>query len=118
MHNLDPSRIANLDDTGGTASNDCRQSVRNKTFNTRGRPAEGQSPEFKNIKRITMMPVVFANGDVGRSLFVVQGTRVTYRITLHDAMETMETLADCLPRGSVITTRQDVATVDSHNVLQ
>ena len=118
VHNLDPSRIANLDETGSTASNDCRQSVRNKTFNTRGRPAERKSSEFKNIKRITMMPVVFANGDVGRSLFVVQGTRVTYRTTLHDGMETMEILADCLPRGSVITTHQDVASVDPHNVLQ
>ena len=118
MHNLDPSRIAYFDETGSTASNDCRQSVRNKTFNTRGRPAERQSPEYKNIKRITMMPVVFANGDIGLSLFVVQGTRVTYRTTLHDGMETMVTPADCLPRGSVITTRQDVASVDSHNVLQ
>ena len=118
VHNLDASRIANMDETGSTASKKCRQSARNKTFTTGGRPAERQSPEFKNIKRITMMPVVFANGDVGRSLFVVQGTRVTYRTTLHDGMETMETLADCLPRGSVITTRQDVASVDLHNFLQ
>ena len=65
-----------------------------------------------------MMPVVFENGDVGRSLFVVQATRVKYRTSLHDGMESMETLADCLPRGSVITTRQDVASVDSHNVLR
>ena len=64
------------------------------------------------------MPVVFANSEIGKPLFVLQGTQVTYRTTVHDCIETFETLANCLPRGSVITTREDVAIVDSRNVLQ
>ena len=95
-HNLNPSRIANLDETGTKASKDCLQSVRNKTFNTRGRPAERQSPGLKNLTRITMMPVVFAQGEIGRPLFFLQGTRVKHRTTVHDGLETFKTLADYL----------------------
>ena len=115
LHNLDPSRIANLSETGTTARNDCRQWVRNNTCNTRGRPAERQSPELKIVKRITMMPAVFANGDIGRPLFVLQGTRVIYRTTLHHSLETSDTLVDSLPRGSVTITHEDVSSWDSRD---
>lgn len=112
IHNLGPIRIEDLDETTTMDSNEYRQSPRNKIFNTGGRPDERQSPEFKNLKRITMMPVVFSNGETGRPLFVQQGTRVKYRITLNDGIGTFETLADCLPRRGVITTWEDVASVD------
>lgn len=65
-----------------------------------------------------MLPVVFANGNIGRPLFVIQGTHVKFRVQLRNGNEVIETLADCLPRGSVIAAREDVASVDSHNVLQ
>ena len=64
------------------------------------------------------MPVVFAKGEFGRPLFFLQGTRVTYRATVHDGLETFKTLADSLPRGCVINTLEDVASVDTRNVLQ
>ena len=116
-HNIDPSRLPNLEETGTTPENDCTQSVRSKGYYMRGNPPEQQAPVFSNVKRITTLPVIFADGNVSRPMFVIQGTRVKFRIKVDNGTEVVETLADCLPREAVITTREDVASVDSVNFL-
>ena len=64
------------------------------------------------------MPVIFSNGEVGRPLFVVEGKSLKYRTVELNGAPVMETVGDCLPRGSVITTREDVAGVNSKNFLR
>lgn len=88
-----------------TPSRDCAQSTRTKTYNTRGQTPLQRSPQFNNVKRITVMPVIFANGDLGRPLFVIEGKAIKYRTINLNGASVMETIADFLPRGSVITTR-------------
>lgn len=64
------------------------------------------------------MPVIFANGDLGRPLFLIEGKAIKYRTIDLNGAPVMETIADCLPRGSVITTRELVAGVDSEHFLR
>ena len=116
-HSIDPSRLAKLAETGTTPENGCTQSVRSKGYYMRGNPPEQQAPVFSNVKRITMLPVIFAVGNFSMPMFVIQGTRVKFRIEVDNGTEVVETLADCLLRGSVITKREDVAIVDSVNFL-
>ena len=71
-----------------------------------------RSAHFKNVSRVTMMPVVFADGSCGRTLFVVQGRRVPYRVIEVNEVLSTQSLADCLPTGSYIRTREDLAGVD------
>ena len=118
VHNLESSRIANLDESGLTPSKECPQSNRTNSYNARGQKPLQRSPEFRNVKRITVMPVIFANVDVGRAIFVVEGKALKYRTVELNGAPVMETDADCLPRGSVITTREDVAGVNNRNFLR
>ena len=59
-----------------------------------------------------MMPVVFADGEFGRTSFVVKGRRVPYRLINVNGIPMTQSLADCFPKGSYITTRQNEAAVD------
>ena len=70
-----------------------------------------RSAHFRNVSRVTMMPVVFADGGC-RTLFVVQGRTLPYRIVGVNGVHATQSLADCLPKGSYITRREDVAGVD------
>lgn len=114
-HNIDAPRIANLDETGTTPDDDCTKSPRTKSYCLRGSYAQQQAPKFSNVKRITMMRFVFADSHVGRPLFAIRGTQLKFRFVIKNGIRVMETVADCLPRDSLITTRQEVASVDSHN---
>ena len=72
VHKIDKYRIANLDETGFSPNKECLRSDHRKRFVTRAIRAQLRSPEFKNIERVTMMPVVFASGCVGRCIFFVE----------------------------------------------
>ena len=71
-----------------------------------------RSVHFRNVSRVTMMPVVFADGGCGRTLFVVQGRTLPYRILDVNSVHATQSLADCFPKGTYITTREDVAGFD------
>ena len=117
-NNIDPCRIANLDETGTTPDRDCNQTARTKVYNLRGVQPQQRSSQFVNVNRITMMSVIFANGEAGRSMFVCKGKHLKFRTTVVDGKPVVETLADCLPRGSIVTMRENVAGVDSYNFIE
>ena len=62
-----------------------------------------------------MMPVIFADSNIGRPLFLIQGTRVKFSVKAGNGCKIIGTMADCLPRGSLMWTREDVASFDSTN---
>lgn len=110
-HNIDAKRLANLDESGcsperGTGTN------RMSTYITRHTLPQQRAPKFKNVKRVTIMPVIFANGDTANPLFVVEGCSLMYRIIDVSNRDVCESLADCIPRGAYITTREEVAGID------
>ena len=75
--------ITNLDETGMSPNKYCLESDKRKMFVTRSSFAVQRSPEFRNIERITMMPVIIASGCVGRPLYVQKGKTVKFRVTLN-----------------------------------
>jgi len=117
-HNIDASRLANLDECGVTAGRDASGRTQRKVYMTRATVAQQRTVDFKNVQRVTMMPVIFASGHVGNPLFVIRGTRVRYRVLSKDGKDYIESITDCLPRHSMITTREDLAGVDKHNFLR
>jgi len=65
-----------------------------------------------------MMPVIFASGARGRPLFVLRGKRHPYRVVQNGSDSSTETVFKCLPRGSMVAMREEVAGVDSYNFLR
>ena len=61
------------------------------------------------------MSVIFANGDCGRPTVITQGTPEPWRIIERNNTDEIESLADCLPQGTLVTMREDVAGVDKFN---
>ena len=59
-----------------------------------------------------MMSVAFADSGCGQTLFVVHGRMLPYRIFEVNVVRATQSLAYCLPKGSDITIREDVAGVD------
>lgn len=59
-----------------------------------------------------MIPMVFADGECGRILFVEQGRRIPYRVIHLNGISITPSFAAGLPKGCYITTREDVAGVD------
>ncbi len=57
-HNLDPSRNANLDETGITPSRDCARVSGARAFLSSTNGLQEQMPSFKNADRVTVMPVI------------------------------------------------------------
>ena len=71
-------------------------------------------PEFKNVSRVIIMPVIIASGYIGRPLFIFKGTRLQHRTVERDGVCFLESLADCMPRKSIVT-REELAGVDKSN---
>lgn len=118
-NNIDDQRICNLDECGISAETDKVGRSRKKVYTLRSSRPQQKLPEFRNVDRITMMPVIFASGDYGKPLFVIKGNRIPYQtVKSSNGNEVVETLSDCLPRGSIITTRTETASVDKNNFLR
>ena len=112
-NNIPPSHITNLDETGGTLNRDTRgkrtgEVAMRRSMRAMGDKNQMRSAHFKNVSRVTMMPVVFADDGCGRSLFVVQGRTLSYRIVYVNGVRATQSFTDCLPKGSYIKTREDV----------
>ena len=116
-HSIAASHIANLDKIGVSPNRDAKWKMRTKLVLRAGTRSHKQSrmPQFKNVNRVTLMPVIFANGDCGRPMVITQGTTEPWRIIERNNRDEIESLADCLPRGPLVTTRKDVAGVDKFN---
>jgi len=109
--------MANLDECDISAGREATGTAK-KVHMTCGAVAHQRTVEFKNIQRITVVPVIFASGHVGNPLFIIHGTRVQYRVVSRGGKDSIESIADCLPRGSLATAREDLAGVDEHNFLR
>ena len=64
------------------------------------------------------MPVVFASGCVGRPLIAVKGKSIKFRVVKSNNASVVKTIADCLPEGSLVTCRDDVAGSDSNSISE
>ena len=51
-------------------------------------------------------------------MFVCKGKHFKIRTTVVDGKPVVETLVDRLPRGSIVTMRENVAGVDNHNFIE
>ncbi len=81
-HNLDPSRIANLDEIGITPSRECARVSGAHAFLSSTNGGQEQMPSFKNVDRVKIMPVMFADGTFGRTLYIFKATsEVSYSVS-------------------------------------
>ena len=109
-------KIANLLETGVTPNRDTKENLTGKAARSRSMFAmvgknQMRSAHIKNLGRVTMMPVVLADGRCGRTLFVVQRRTLPFRIVEVNGVRATQSLANCLPKYRSITTREDVAGV-------
>jgi len=64
------------------------------------------------------MATIFASGCAAWPFFIFKGKRVSYRVIERIGKEIVESLLECLLRGSIVTTRDDVAGVDKQNFIR
>ena len=113
---IDSHQFANLDETGITPNRDSPKSSNKKAYLTSSSQigcSVQRCPEFRNIESVTIMPVVFASACAVKPLSVVKGKSLNYRVTKPVAGEQLETIANFLPTGSIITYREDIAGINS-----
>lgn len=115
---VDASRVWNLDETGSTPGKDVDGSATMRHYLTRGGGGDVHAADFKQMGRITVMPVVSAAGDFGPTLFVSKGKALPYRNVVRGGHVVAESYADYLPRNAVISTRDERGGVDSDNFFQ
>ena len=92
--------------------------TRLRTFTTRDTSHQVRLPVFRNVSRVTIMSVIFANGEKGRLLFVFKGTKFSHRVVKTVSGLEKQSLADFLPRYSIVTTREELAGVDKSNFVR
>ena len=68
---------------------------------------------FLSTNRVTMLPAVSADGETVPLMFLFKGLRLPYRVVAQEGMKTVETYADCLPRGSIVSMRAAGGRVDT-----
>eukprot|EP00171_Calliarthron_tuberculosum_P023847 IDg23847t1 len=115
---VDASRVWNLDETGATPGKDVDGAPTARHYLTRQGGSDMRAADFKQLHRITMMPVISAAGDYGPTLFAFKGKALPYRSVVRGGNVVAETYADYLPRSSVISVREDRGGVNSDNFLQ
>ena len=117
---VDDKRICNLDESGFSPGRGGVNGTTNRKVVLRsGTRGQKREPFFKGIDRITLMPVVFANGALGNLFVICKGDGIQYRVNKNEyGEEVIETFADCFPRKTTITARSDIAGVDKRNFLR
>lgn len=111
-YGLDDERIWNLDESECTPRKDTKGAKREKRLTRRGSLKDRRVAEFVNCHRMTMMPSISAAGDVGPVLYVFQGVQMPYRTVVENGHVRVETLANHLPKNSLVTTRKKIGGVD------
>lgn len=117
-HSIDSSRMCNLDESVCSPETRNTGMSRKASYSTPAFTGQMRAAQFSNVKRVTVMPVCFASGRMGNPLFVVEGCTLKWRVIDKENRWDTESLPDCLPDGSYITTRRDIAGVDRHNFLR
>ena len=120
-HHIDPSRIVNIDESGISADKDNVRTCRTKRYSVPKSTPDICDANFSNVNRITLPGCLHASGDIGRPMFVLQWTRMRYRklqTSIDRRASHLQTIADCLPRGALVATSKDVASVDKINFVE
>ena len=114
---LDAARIFNLNEVGTTPGKDTTCMTSAKRLLPRYSGQDICMQEFKNVPRVTMLPVISADGQTGPPLFVFKGLRLPYRNVLCNGRVRTETPACNLPINSCLALRQENGGVDTVNFL-
>ena len=77
---MDGKRIINLDETCVSPDKDGLGLSKRKHYGTRSAPIQQKLAEFTYHDRVTLMPVIFADGSAGSPTFVFKSKRQPYRI--------------------------------------
>ena len=117
-HNIDPSRIHNLDETG-ISPGDMKRQRKTKYFVKTGGRAQIVLPKLKaEVSHITMMPTVSADGKCFNPYFILKGQGLRWKEVGRAGERFTESVVNFLPAGSLITTRENIAGVDKQNFLR
>lgn len=114
---IDDIRLWNLDESGATPGKDVDGRSACKRLMRRDGIKDLKVPQFLNTHRVTMMASISAAGNSGPPLFVFKGKKLPFRRVVRGGEEVYESLADVLPRHSVISAREKCGGVDMHNFL-
>ena len=117
-HNIDSTRIWNLDECGGTPGRDVVGNTESYRIFRRNGERDYKLPEFVRTNRITLMPVISGSGDIGPPLYVFKGVFLPYRTVLQHGEKVQQTYHSVLPRGSVVSMREQNGGVDSNNFYE
>lgn len=112
IYNLgEPDVSPNLE-TGGRTSK--------KYLLRSGKPKSFQICEatFSYIHRVTTLCKTCVEGTESIPMFVISGKDLPYRIIDKNNRWEHESIRDCLPTGSLVTTREDTASVDRQNFAE
>lgn len=114
-NNIDPERMWNLDESGATPGRDANGKDKRKVYMTRAGAKDAKIGSFLNSNRVTIMPVISAAGRMTSPLFVFRDKRLPYWVKITEGSEVVETFADHLPRQSLVSVREQLGGVDTHN---
>lgn len=74
---------------------------------------------FRNMARITFLPVIFATGETGLLLFACKGEGLDKETIINsNGKEVTSLMSEYLPRGAIVIRREDVAGVESKTFLE
>lgn len=76
-----------------------------RTYVTRGSATDAKIGNFLNANRVTMLPVINAEGYATPPLFGLKVVCVPYRAVLRNGIAVLQTFADYLPTHSVFALR-------------
>ena len=112
-NNLDAPRIFNLDESGVTPERDLHGVTASKRLMPRSGCRDICMPEFRNLHRVTIMPVISASGETAPPLFLFKGLRLPYRTLLGNGEVITETPLSKLPSGSLGAMREENGGIDT-----
>ena len=116
-HDLDSNRIFNLDESGITPDRDMYGITSAKRFMPRSACRDLCTPEFRNLNRVTHMPIISASRACAPPLFVFKGLRLPYRTIVKDGHIVTQTPLYNLPKGSTARTREETGGIDTARFL-
>lgn len=79
-YDIEPCRLTNRDETGATTDKEALGISPLRTFTPREGRREVCILTFKNVSRVTIVPMLFASAGTGSPLFIFKDTRPLHRM--------------------------------------
>lgn len=115
---ITPHRLANLDESNDFANRDDLGRIKAKCFvrTSRSRTNQVRMPTFKKVGHVTVVPVIFGNGEPSAPLFIIQGKLIRMQEVFNEytKQDEIETLYNCLPPGSIFAHSKLIADMDTN----